>query len=343
MRLACLALCSLTITLITAPTIAARLSLPLVPHYEAPFPSPPITPVKPPQHTGDNNKGHPPSDTRNQNGEDKTIRQQLAATYDRTFDHPGVFSGLVACLTAIAAMLTAGGTLLTVRQMQRQMAASYRPELTFARVFVSCRAKAPRLPLPTFWKPQGVTSEEGEQERDTSVTEDQFSMNIYNVGLGVATNVRIIWGFPVEDMVTKINQLTSQTLTPAYFDYHKTTGWLHLKSTTWQEIAFSWNVESKTSLDYVLPESVKQTGVQLKLPLTFIYLSMSYLFMQIVVQTGEKTVDMPDVPPLNVQLLYQDVSGAEHRAAFNLQFHPGMIVGSPPMEIHGYIEPVRLL
>jgi hypothetical protein len=94
---------------------------------------------------------------------------------------------------------TAVGTFLTVRQMQRQMEASYRPELTFARVFVKGEAESPQCPLLTRWTetPRFMEGWTGGGTAitlvKTSIPLGRFHTNLYNIGLGAVTGISITW------------------------------------------------------------------------------------------------------------------------------------------------------
>jgi hypothetical protein len=59
-------------------------------------------------------------------------------TLDQIIASIGSFGAL---LSALAALAAATGTFVTVRQMRRQTEASYRPELTFARVEITASAE----------------------------------------------------------------------------------------------------------------------------------------------------------------------------------------------------------
>ena len=167
-------------------------------------------------------------------------------------------------------MATAVGTFLTVQQMQRQMEASYRPELTFARVYLKAEPDSPSTPLPTHWTEQPLPTHWTEYTTTSTKTTAPtwFSMNLYNVGLGAATNINVVWNFAVEDMVEEINRLAQRTLSPAFYEYKQ--GVLSLVSPTWPEITISWENEKKASLDYIMPESTHHTAAALRFPLTYI-------------------------------------------------------------------------
>jgi len=98
----------------------------------------------------------------------------------------GIIIHVTALLVALVAMLTAAGTLLTVRQIQRQMEASYRPELTFARVFLKGEAESSECPLPTKWTERPRFTETASTIILTPLTPApslSFYTSLYNIGL----------------------------------------------------------------------------------------------------------------------------------------------------------------
>jgi hypothetical protein len=245
-----------------------------------------------------------------------------------------LINNLATFLTAIAALVTAGGTLLTVRQMQKQMAASYRPELAFARMAVNCTSEG--SPLPTHWTSGRDASGNGEEQQTGKVKHLSYNVNLYNIGLGAATNIKATWDFPVAEIAEKINKLAQQALVPAYYEYKN--GILSFSSEGYGQIGMVWRNEKTRSLDYLLPQSTVGEGTPLMLPCTFIHLISSYLYFRLV----NKNANDFSVPPLSVLLEYGDISGGQHSVAFGLQVKMKMLsvpTDSQPMMMEGYIEP----
>jgi hypothetical protein len=257
-----------------------------------------------------------------------TIEQMTEASTFATF------------LAALAAMVTAVGTLLTVRQMQRQMEASYRPELTFPRTWVRAEVESPQCPLPIRWVPPQDPS-----SAVTVVSPPQKSyLQLYNVGLGAATNVRGEWNLPVVEMIQEINAMAQRALTPVYYKYERDSVSLH--SDIWPIIHLNWSIGSVSRnfvIDYILPEKQPTYfyfggGATLEIPLPFIYLVSSCLYFRVMQKDATSSLE---TPPLNMKISYHDISGRKHEGEFNLRLH---VMGlTPPQEntsmaFDGYIE-----
>ena len=260
----------------------------------------------------------------------------------------GALSNVAALVAALAAMVTAWGTLQTVRQMQRQMEASYRPELTFARVLLKAEPDSPSSPLPTHWTEQPLPTHWTEEPRfpvsgtTTSTSKITapawFFTNLYNVGLGAATSINVVWNFAVEDMVEEINRLAQRTLSPAFYEYKQ--GVLSLVSPTWPEITISWENEKKASLDYIMPESSQHTAAALTIPMTYIQLLSTYLYLQHVQKDNRAEMK---AFPLKIDISYGDISGRRHQVSFSLRVNVEIIASTSkkknsPVTFDAYID-----
>ena len=234
----------------------------------------------------------------------------------------GVLSNVAALVAGLAAMATAVGTFLTVQQMQRQMEASYRPELTFARVLLKAEPDSPSSPLPTHWTEQPRYPVSGTTTSTNTITVPAwFTTNLYNVGLGAATSINVVWNFTIEGMIEEVNRLAQRTLTPAFYEYNK--GALSLESQTWPPRTILWENEKKASLDYIMPESTHHTAAALRFPLTYIQLFSTYLYLQILQKDNRaETKIFPlqiDTFPLQIDISYGDISGRRHQVSFSLR------------------------
>jgi hypothetical protein len=235
-----------------------------------------------------------------------------------------LLSNVGALLAAVAAMFTAVGTFLTVRQIRRQMEASYRPELTFARVFLTAEPDSPGCPLPTHWTEQprypatgtwaGTTT--GATITTLTPVPGWFFTNLYNVGLGAATSINVVWNFALEDMIAEINRLAQRTLTPAFYEYKN--GALSLESQTWPPTTIFWENEKTASLDYLMPESTHHAAAALKIPMTYIHLFSTYLYL-LFLQKDTRVTMQPF--PLQIKISYGDISGRRHQVSFSLRIH----------------------
>ncbi|WP_129781031.1 hypothetical protein [Peristeroidobacter soli] len=234
---------------------------------------------------------------------------------------------IVALLASIGACLSAVATFLTVRQIAKQREASYRPELALSRSIFegSTDPMVAGGRLPTFWfkKAQPHESTKGVQ---------RLTIPLQNVGLGTAKGVRLIWSFPIADVVTAVNQLAQRTLTPAYFVYEH--GAVSIKSDTFGARTSFWKNQENDWIDYVLPASVQNEAMNLTLPDAYVLLCSALVFF------GAKDKDaksFPELPLLRARFEYRDMGEQEHQAGFDIELHLIAFGGEGEL-IHGYLE-----
>jgi hypothetical protein len=245
-----------------------------------------------------------------------------------------LISSLTAAFTALAAIMTAVATFLTVRQIKKQTEASYRPELAFLQTPVISYPATDGI--PSIW----LTSEAQDSDAPTMEYHATFEIRLYNIGLGAAKDVAYSWEFPVRDMVEDVNTNAQHALEPAYYKYAN--GMLSLESSKFRQSTIIWETERKqTVIGYVLPTELNRDGVAIRMPMTFIDLvSSQTYFAWAAAQKGEQKVIFDQIPPLTMELTYHDIAGGTYNMTFKLQLKIGMIRSSVPGKFgmfHGYI------
>ena len=212
-----------------------------------------------------------------------------------------LLSGIGACMAAIAAFLT-------IRQMSKQHKQSYRPDLTFTRTsFYGYSVDTEKnKSFPTYWYDTEVEKEKvGELEY-------QFGLLIYNVGLGVAKKVNVVWNFPVEDFVKDINSVSQRNLLQFYLEYKN--GIISLKSNDFGELDYYWANQKKSVLDYVLPSHISSDGMFLRLPPAYLFLVSVYIYAFF-----QKKEDIEFyIPNITANFSYTDTGGDKHQETFEL-------------------------
>jgi hypothetical protein len=240
-------------------------------------------------------------------------------------------------LTALAACVAAIGTFVTVWQMRKQMEASYRPELTFGQVWLEAKAGNQVWPIPSYWIARAEPPQEHrEKGQPLGPLPPKFGVRLYNVGLAAATNIRVAWNFPVEDLADEVNKLAQRALVPAYFDAKR--GRLSFASEIWKtHFTVMWGNERTQSLDYLLPESVahSQPPPLIEIPTTITVLISSWLYFW---SLGKGDQDW-SIPEARLEIDYRDIAGIERHGAFEFEFTP-IVVGSDAFSLR--IEPRKL-
>jgi hypothetical protein len=237
---------------------------------------------------------------------------------------------IIALSASIAACLTAVATFLTVRQIAKQRASSYHPELAISRIYFHGLSDQLGMgPLPQYW---AATSESGQVDD----TLKQVAIPLYNVGLGTAKAVVVNWSFPIDELVKDVNELAKKTLIPEPFTYKDAV--LYMKSDTFGTSTSPWKSQQRNSLDYVLPASVQNKPVLLDLPFAYKTLCSALIFFQ---SKYKETWSFEEIPALKASFEYLDIGEHKHKAVFEIKINliwTGFKDGREVVSFFGYLE-----
>lgn len=235
---------------------------------------------------------------------------------------------IIALSASVAACASAVATFLTIRQMAKQREASYRPELAFSTTHFEGSAASDEQ-LPNYWVAWTPQLESRDNPRELEIP-------LRNVGLGAAREVSLAWTFPIERVVDEANALAQQALVPAFLTFKN--GILSIKSDSLSNWTSMWKNQQKTSLDFVLPASIPQETLGLRLPNAYIQLCSALVYFA---ARTEKSAIFHAFPTLTAKLEYQDIGGSRHEVNFELTVELEAIIGRAK-GIHGSIECKKL-
>ena len=85
-----------------------------------------------------------------------------------------------------------------------------------------------------------------------------------------------------------------------------------------------------------MPESVQRAGVPLRIPLTYIQLISSYLYLRCL---QKDSIIEFNILPLQIDISYGDISGRRHQVSFSLRVH---VSAMSTMMFDGYIDAEKL-
>jgi len=238
---------------------------------------------------------------------------------------------IIALSASVGTCLSAIATFLTVRQMIQQRQVLYRPELVISRTsFEGSKASIAKFSLFNYWVLKPDAEVEGERPPMFFMP---FFMPLRNVGLGAAKNISVKWSFPIEEMVSQLNDLAQRTLTPANFALED--GDLIIKSESLGNGISDWvNQRQDDSLGYVLPVTVQREPVHLSLPMVFTQLCSFLMFLSM---KDKDQLSIPTVPAINVRLEYLDIGDKFHVAVFDIKVQVSAVGGDGRI-IHGELE-----
>ena len=209
-----------------------------------------------------------------------------------------LITGVAACLSAIAA-------LLAVQQISKQRMESYKPGLVIVRTPI--RSQAEEEPISFNWTIPNADNVSSPNDSKS------FSVPLWNVGLGAAKEVKIHWNFPIDKLVSRVNRLAQESLTPIHFKW--TNVLLEIESDNFS-CAYNWPAQKELDIDFILPASIDQTASKLIIPQMYIEL-VSYL-VYFVAKVKKFDQNISKIPPLECLLDYNDIGGAKHSVKFAL-------------------------
>ena len=207
---------------------------------------------------------------------------------------------------------TAVGTLLTVREMNKQRKASYRPELILESVVFSgynnhnssCFQDNIECNFPVNWVKEIIPHESNPIEKE-KILPNWFYISLLNIGLGAAREISGFWSFPIIEIVKEINQLAEKEL----FIFKKEV----LSLTTGHNIM--WGTDKKINFDYVLPVATQKESVGVRIPITYMTLVSAFIYSSVL-----KKGSLPKIAPLEFFVEYFDIGGVKYKTKINIFF-----------------------
>lgn len=238
-------------------------------------------------------------------------------TIDQTIS---LAASIGACLSAIAAFLA-------VRQVSKQRESSYKPELVLSKTIFECLPNfVTEGNIPDRWAPSKENNEE-----ETNLLRS-FSMPLRNVGLGAAQNIKVTWSFPIEIIVSTVNEITQKSLVPAYFKYENEM--LSLKSEGMGGSTSMWGNQKNRRIDFVLPAAMDSSPVELELPHAYIQIVSALIHFS---AKAENLESFLEIPPLDVDIEFSDIGGGQHKSKFSISTELISVSGKGET-FHGYVE-----
>lgn len=234
---------------------------------------------------------------------------------------------VIALAASIGAFMSAIAAFLAVRQNTKQREASYKPELAITRTtFTASKSQLTKSSFADFWV---ETSEINNNETVNLLS--SLSLSLCNVGLGAAKEVQLKWSFPIDQLVSNINKKAQTALVPAYFEYENEV--LSLKSEQLHAATSMWRNQKHNFVDYVLPASADQEGVQVQVPPAYMELVSALIFFS----SKEKGTTFPEMPALKLELEFFDIGGGKHSSSFSIELNLVAIHGGGE-GFHGYLQ-----
>ncbi len=225
---------------------------------------------------------------------------------------------VIALSASLGAFMSATAAFLAVRQNTKQREASYRPELALTRtIFTASKNPLSKGSFAEFW-----VEKKDEEVLETESILSSLTIPLHNVGLGAAKELSLKWSFPINQLVSIVNEKAQKSLIPAYFEFDNEM--LSLKSEELNASTSMWSNQKNDSVDYVLPASTDQEGVSVKVPHAYMELVSALIYFS---SKENDYHSLSDVPLLTLELEYFDIGGDKHKTSFNIELNLNAIHG----------------
>ncbi len=235
----------------------------------------------------------------------------------------GVDQSLTALLTSAASFAAAIAALWTVRQMSKQHAASYRPELVMRRstVYGGPLSVLPSS-LPMEWKdvPSDATNSHADQKA---------TLQLINIGLGVAKNLTVCWSFDLDRAVEQINSLAHKRSFQTKIFINEQQRLEFVSSEFGNQAILRLHTE-KEEFEYLIPFHEQREPLLLHFPHDYqlVVSTLVALCMKDIALSGPHYSFTP--PPLTATVSYHDLGNKKHTQVFPLQPNIPQCSGGPP-------------
>ena len=210
-------------------------------------------------------------------------------------------------ISSVATLLTALFTLFMVLEIKKQREATYHPEIILSRI----NFKGDFRNTPKEWKK--------ESEIENNNSSNNFSIDLYNIGLGAAKDVSVRFSFPVEEMIRTINELARNTKAEIKIKYEHN----EINAETdfcGHIIIFHKNI-MEYSVDYIIPISNYTNPTKIPLPMSYMFL-VSTIFC---LKWRSIFCDVPHIPPIKIDLEYYDISDQKLQKSYEMILELNMI------------------
>lgn len=235
----------------------------------------------------------------------------------------------IAVVASIAALITAIAALWNIFMMKRQLRAAYKPELALSSAVIRSTKVNGEI-LPWLW----IESTNSEPDY---VPSSRFSLGIEvrNIGLGTANNLRIKWSFPIEKVVKEMNEIAD---TEGVITYNRKSKRLAVKLNEKSVLSVGGWAHRRDSIDYIMPASIDTTPTTLRVPAVYQSVASAMVFF---CERMEEPKRAPSLPALKLKIRYKDIGQRVHRASFDVL----CIVGAWNNDgeiVRGYLKYKRL-
>src|SRR6266498_3791121 len=240
---------------------------------------------------------------------------------------------IVLIVGQIATWITVVIVFLTLREMEKQRRESYKPELVVPTLdLFGYGNKKGKLIIPIEWNKEILKDDSLPHDEQDKWFNPTISpcLTIYNLGLGAASNINIVWNYDIDSTIEVITDYCYKNSIPIIIKTDPTWG-LQINVdetfnlTTTSHPPFDTNFQ----IAFVPPISISPKGTDIHLPNVYKIIVSLLIYTLANQDKGLDVINMM-IPPLKLTINYEDIGNRKYRKVFDVK-----------LSIHGLIHPFK--
>jgi len=235
-------------------------------------------------------------------------------------------------IASIATLITTILVYITIREMQKQRQAAYKPliflnnskDLYYLFIFDPDENNN-----PIFFS---LVNDNILLEDREKVDKSQFRITAYNLGVGVATNIKVQFNFDYSKFLEKIKEFTIYKNLEIICGDNE----ISFRGLDCCVKLYLKNKDCKL-FDYLLPVNIEKNTLQIQLPEPFKYLYSALIFSQ---YYSDKRQDLK-IPDMELTITYNDIAGNIYKKGYVLKFKPfgtDITISNTILHSSGFLE-----
>lgn len=222
---------------------------------------------------------------------------------------------LISSLSALATVAAAIIYYWTLRELKRQRQNTYRPHLFIDNIsFKVIGVEKEKIIMPFHWSSEPKEHNTIRKFGNDINTHD-FSLKCYNIGFGTAKKVDIKFNYDIDAFINKIKKVGKSIDPKLLIEINNNSGMVSFRNLN-NNLPFLQSLISKKHsthdyISYVLPVSISNTHVNIKMPI--LYLELLNISIHYLSNLTDKSEWLEDevlnsfFPIINATIIYEDI------------------------------------
>lgn len=222
-------------------------------------------------------------------------------------------SVLIPSLTSLAALVTAFVAFRSIKEMKNQRKSSLLPEPAFSRSYFYTYWYKTREGLPLYWSTKELIIK-GFDVRSYSTSYFDVQLECYNVGFGVAKEVKAAWDF---DLHKFVGVLKKQDVEKIFNFTLEANGDLRVFSKKLNYLSIlSKKGITPLELKFILPAGISDRVDLVRVPTAYTELYSIFLYLFVHESTDKSAIGLNDVPSLKMIISYSDIENEKYKREY---------------------------